>query len=56
MAVPSVQGHLQHARRVWREARAALTHTAARNQRVADHHRTPAPGLPARPEGLVILP
>ena len=29
--------------RVWREARAALVRTAARNQRVADRHRTPAP-------------
>ena len=43
VAVPSVQGHLWRARRVWREARAALTRTAARNQRLADRHRTPAP-------------
>ena len=43
VAVPSVQGHLRRARRVWLEARAALTRTAARNQRVADRHRTPAP-------------
>ena len=43
VAVPSVEEHLQRARRVWREARAALVRTAARNQRVADRHRTPAP-------------
>lgn len=43
VAVPSVQGHLRRARRVWHEARAALTRTAARNQRLADRHRTPAP-------------
>lgn len=43
VAVPSVQGHLRRARRVWREARAALIRTAARNQRLADRHRIPAP-------------
>ena len=43
VAVPSVEEHLQRARRVWREARAALVRTAARNQRIADRHRTPAP-------------
>ena len=42
VAVPSVQAHLRRAHRVWREARAALTRTAARNQ-LADRHRTPAP-------------
>ncbi|XP_071342025.1 uncharacterized protein [Trachinotus anak] len=43
VAVPSVQAHLRRARQVWREARAALTRTAARNQRLADFHRSPAP-------------
>ena len=43
VAVPSVQAHLRRARRVWQEARAALTQTATRNQRLADRHRTPAP-------------
>lgn len=43
VAVPSVQEHLRRARRVWREARGALTRTAARNQRLADRHRAPAP-------------
>ncbi|KAK5927636.1 hypothetical protein CgunFtcFv8_012771 [Champsocephalus gunnari] len=43
VAVPSVQGHLRRARRVWHEARASLVRTAARNQRLADRHRTPAP-------------
>ena len=33
--VPSVQAQFQRARRVWQEAR---------NQRIADRHRTPAPG------------
>ena len=42
-AVPSVKGHLRHARQVWHEAQSALTRTAARNQRLADRHRTPAP-------------
>ena len=48
VAVPSVEEHLQRARRVWREARAALVHTAARNQPVADRHRTPAPDYQPR--------
>ena len=43
VAVPSIQEHLRRIRRVWRDARAALLRTVARNQRVADHHRTPAP-------------
>uniref|UniRef100_A0AAQ4Q2C6 Integrase catalytic domain-containing protein n=1 Tax=Gasterosteus aculeatus aculeatus TaxID=481459 RepID=A0AAQ4Q2C6_GASAC len=43
VAVPSVQEHLRRARRVWREAGAALRRTAARNQRLADRHRSPAP-------------
>ena len=42
-AVPSVRGHLRRAHRVWREARAALSHTAAQNKRLEDLHRTPAP-------------
>lgn len=43
VAVPSFQVNLRRIRRVWREARAALTGTATRNQRLADRHRTPAP-------------
>ena len=43
VAVPSIQEHLRRIRRLWPDARAALLRTAARNQRVADHHRTPAP-------------
>ena len=43
VAVPSVQEHLRRIRRVWREAREALTRTAARNRQMADRHRTPAP-------------
>ncbi|XP_059194061.1 uncharacterized protein LOC131975409 isoform X2 [Centropristis striata] len=43
VAVPSVQAHLQRAHQVWREARAALTRSAAHNQRLADRHRSPAP-------------
>lgn len=43
MAIPSVQHHLHRAHRVWREARAALSRTAARNQRLADRCRSPAP-------------
>ena len=43
VAVPSVQAQFRRARRVWREARAALERTAARNRRLADRHRTPAP-------------
>ena len=39
----SVQAHLRRARRVWREARAALTRTETRNQRLAEQHRTPTP-------------
>lgn len=43
VAVPSVQAQFRRVRRVWREARAALVRTAARNQRLADQWRTPAP-------------
>ena len=43
MAVPSVQGHLRRACPVWHEGRSALTRSAARNQRLADRHSTPAP-------------
>ena len=43
MAVPSAREHLRRIRRVWREAREALTCTAARNRQLADRHRTPAP-------------
>uniref|UniRef100_A0A8P4GJA5 Gypsy retrotransposon integrase-like protein 1 n=1 Tax=Dicentrarchus labrax TaxID=13489 RepID=A0A8P4GJA5_DICLA len=43
VAVPSVQDHLRRCRRIWTEARAALLRTAARNQRLADRHRLPAP-------------
>ena len=42
VAVPSVQD-LRCIRRVWREAREALTRTAARNQQLAHCHCTPAP-------------
>ena len=42
-AVPLLQGHLRHARQVWREAQAALTRTATRNKGLADRHQTPAP-------------
>ncbi|XP_054645991.1 uncharacterized protein LOC129188890 [Dunckerocampus dactyliophorus] len=43
VAVPSVQVHLRRARRIWRETVAALGRTAARNRRLADRHRIPAP-------------
>ena len=35
--------HLRRVRRVWREARAALIRSAARNRRMADRRRAPAP-------------
>ena len=47
-AVPSMQGHLRRAHQVWWEARAALSRTAARNKRLADLHRTPAPDYQPR--------
>lgn len=43
VAVPSIQGHLRRARRVWHEVRAALSRTAQRNRQLADRHRVPAP-------------
>ena len=43
VAVPSVQHHLRRCRKVWRETRAALQRTAARNKCITDRHRTPAP-------------
>uniref|UniRef100_A0A3P9L3I1 Chromo domain-containing protein n=1 Tax=Oryzias latipes TaxID=8090 RepID=A0A3P9L3I1_ORYLA len=43
VAVPSVQDHLRRARRVWHEARAALSRTASRNRALADRRRVPAP-------------
>lgn len=43
VAVPSIQKHLQRARKIWHEVRAALSRTAARNQKLADRHRSPAP-------------
>jgi len=43
VSVPSVQEHLRRVRRVWREARAALVRSAARNRRLADRRRSPAP-------------
>ena len=43
VSVPSVQEHLRRVRRVWREARAALVRSAARNRRMADRRRAPAP-------------
>ncbi|XP_077357376.1 uncharacterized protein LOC144004220 isoform X2 [Festucalex cinctus] len=41
--LPSVQMHLRRAHRVWRETRAALSRTAARNRAIADRRRRPAP-------------
>ena len=43
VSVPSVQGHLRRARRIWHEVRAALSRTASRNQMLADRRRVPAP-------------
>ena len=43
VAVPSIQGHLRRARRVWHEVRAALSRTASRNRMLADRRRVPAP-------------
>ncbi|KAK7896247.1 hypothetical protein WMY93_021572 [Mugilogobius chulae] len=43
VSVPSIQRHLQRARRIWHEVRAALSRTAERNQRLADRRRSPAP-------------
>nr|XP_061799272.1 uncharacterized protein LOC133590666 [Nerophis lumbriciformis] len=43
VVVPSVQVHLRRAHRVWRDARAALVRTAARNRLIADRRRRPAP-------------
>ncbi|XP_077417107.1 uncharacterized protein LOC144048726 isoform X3 [Vanacampus margaritifer] len=43
VAVPSVQESLWRARRVWCEARTAPTRTAARNRRLANRWRSPAP-------------
>ncbi|KAK7887001.1 hypothetical protein WMY93_026622 [Mugilogobius chulae] len=43
VSVPSIQGHLRRARRVWHEVRAALARTAARNRSLADRKRSAAP-------------
>lgn len=43
IAVPSVQAHIHHCRKVWRDARSALLRSAERNRCLADRHRTPAP-------------
>lgn len=43
VSVPSVQAHLRDARRVWREAHAALVRSATRNQHLADKYWSPAP-------------
>ena len=43
VAVPSIQLHLHRCRRIWREARAALVRTAARNERIANRRRIAAP-------------
>ncbi|KAK5901430.1 hypothetical protein CgunFtcFv8_026303 [Champsocephalus gunnari] len=48
VAVPSVQTHLRRCRKVWRDTRAALLRSAARNRLIADRHRTQVPNyLPA---------
>ena len=43
VSIPSIQEHLRRVCRVWWEARAALVRFAARNRRLADHRRSPAP-------------
>ncbi|XP_061652772.1 uncharacterized protein LOC133488659 [Phyllopteryx taeniolatus] len=43
VAVPSVQDHLQRAQAVWKDVRAALNRSAARNKQLADRHRYPTP-------------
>ncbi|XP_057708757.1 uncharacterized protein tanc1b isoform X4 [Corythoichthys intestinalis] len=53
VVVPSVQVHLRRAHRVWRDTRAALVRTAARNRLIADRHRRPAPAY--RPGQMVWL-
>ncbi|XP_016391990.1 5-hydroxytryptamine receptor 3A-like [Sinocyclocheilus rhinocerous] len=43
IAVPSVQVHIHRCRKIWREARSALLHSANRNRHLADRRRIPAP-------------
>ncbi|XP_061550331.1 uncharacterized protein LOC133411694, partial [Phycodurus eques] len=54
VVVPSGQVHLRRAHRVWRDARAALSRTEARNRQLADRHRISAP--PYRPVKLRLPP
>ena len=48
VAVPSAQAQFHRTPRVWREARAALERTTAKNRRLADRHHIPAPEYQAR--------
>ncbi|XP_077359632.1 uncharacterized protein LOC144005381 [Festucalex cinctus] len=41
--LPTIQHHLRRAHKVWRETRAALSRTAARNKEIADRRRRPEP-------------
>lgn len=43
IAVPSVHVHISHCRKIWKEARSALLHSADHNHHLADRHRIPAP-------------
>lgn len=43
LAVPSIQHHLCHCCKVWRDTCAALLRTSSSNKRLADHRRRPAP-------------
>ena len=42
MAVPSIQDHMQRCHLVWRATHAALLHSTARNQCLADRYHSPA--------------
>ncbi|XP_077389003.1 uncharacterized protein LOC144026289 [Festucalex cinctus] len=41
--LPTIQHHLRRAHKVWRETRAALSRSAARNKEIADRRRRPEP-------------
>ncbi|KAM6963003.1 olfactomedin-like protein 2B [Aplochiton taeniatus] len=41
IVVPSVRAHLRRCRRIWKDACAALLHSADRNRRITDRYRTP---------------